>query len=56
MWVAVLKEGTHSDGSNLCLTVAGEARTWSVRYTNPTIRKRREIAIAPIVISNSCCM
>ena len=43
--VESLKDGTHSDGGNLCLTVAGKARTWSVRYTSPTTGRRREIGL-----------
>ncbi|MGI4950965.1 MAG: tyrosine-type recombinase/integrase [Janthinobacterium lividum] len=43
--VESLKDGTHSDGGNLCLTVVGKARTWSVRYTSPTTGKRREMGL-----------
>lgn len=40
-----LKDGVHSDGGNLWLTVKGGSRRWSVRYTSPTSGKRREMGI-----------
>ncbi|MGI4976817.1 MAG: tyrosine-type recombinase/integrase [Janthinobacterium lividum] len=45
--VESLKDGTHSDGGNLWLTVQGKARTWSIRYTSPTTGRRREMGIGP---------
>lgn len=45
--VETLKDGSHSDGGNLWLTVAGKARTWSVRYTSPATGKRREMGLGP---------
>lgn len=40
-----LKDGVHSDGGNLWLTVKGGSRRWSVRYTSPTSGKRREMGL-----------
>ena len=45
--VETAKDGCHSDGGNLWLTVSGKARTWSVRYTSPTTGKRREMGLGP---------
>ncbi len=45
--VETLKDGAHSDGGNLWLTVTGKARTWSVRYTSPATGKRREMGLGP---------
>ena len=40
-----LKDGVHSDGGNLWLTVRGGSRRWSIRYTSPVSGKRREMGI-----------
>ncbi|WP_342627184.1 integrase arm-type DNA-binding domain-containing protein [Nguyenibacter vanlangensis] len=43
--VASLKDGVYCDGGNLWLTVKGNTRAWSVRYTSPTTGKAREMGI-----------
>jgi hypothetical protein len=45
--VETLKDGTHSDGGNLWITVAGKSRVWSIRYKSPTTGKRREMGLCP---------
>ena len=42
-----LKDGTHSDGGNLWITVSGKQRTWSLRYKSPATGKRREMGLGP---------
>ncbi|GCE80657.1 tyrosine-type recombinase/integrase [Komagataeibacter oboediens] len=43
--VASLKDGVFADGGNLWLTVKGNTRAWSVRYTRPVTGKAREMGI-----------
>ncbi|NVN10657.1 tyrosine-type recombinase/integrase [Nguyenibacter vanlangensis] len=43
--VASLKDGVFADGGNLWLTVKGNTRAWSVRYTSPTNGRVREMGI-----------
>jgi hypothetical protein len=41
--VESLKDGVHSDGGNLYMTVEGKTRRWSIRYKSPITGKRREM-------------
>ncbi|MFT8713033.1 tyrosine-type recombinase/integrase [Komagataeibacter rhaeticus] len=43
--VSSLKDGVFADGGNLWLTVKGNTRAWSVRYTSPVTGKVREMGI-----------
>lgn len=43
--VASLTDGVYCDGGNLWLTVKGNTRAWSFRYTSPTTGKAREMGI-----------
>ena len=43
--VSSLKDGAHSDGGNLWITVAGNSRVWSIRFKSPITGKRREMGI-----------
>ncbi len=45
--VESLKDGTHSDGGNLWITVKGKSRTWSFRFNSPVTGKRREMGLGP---------
>ena len=38
--LATLPDGVHGDGGNLWITIRGETRAWTFRYTSPASRKR----------------
>lgn len=45
--LATLPDGVHGDGGNLWITIRGETRAWTFRYTSPASRKRREMGLGP---------